>query len=164
VEREEEREMVNPIPYFARNIWGKWNIQGVVLVSLSMQIILIFAAPFRKRSRNTLLLSLLWFTYLAADVTASFCVGLISNRYGDKDTVSTIDDYLRAFWTPFLLLHLGGPDTITAFSLEDNELWRRHMLGLMIQVNLIFLYFLSHSTLTTTNKKFKQIYSFRILN
>ncbi|KAK7333528.1 hypothetical protein VNO80_30303 [Phaseolus coccineus] len=129
--------MVNPIPYFARNIWGKWNIQGTVLVSLSMQIILIFAAPFRKRSRNILLASLLWSTYLAADVTANFCVGLISNKYGDKDNaVSTTDDNLRAFWTPFLLLHLGGPDTITAFSIEDNELWRRHMLGLMVQVCL----------------------------
>ncbi|KAK7333524.1 hypothetical protein VNO80_30299 [Phaseolus coccineus] len=143
--------MVNPIPYFARNIWGKWNIQGAVLVSLSMQIILIFAAPFRKRSRNTLLVSLLWFTYLVADVTANFCVGLISNKYGDKDTaVSTIDDYLIAFWTPFLLLHLGGPDTITAFSIEDNELWRRHMLGLIVQVCLtsyVFLLTLPENTL-----------------
>jgi len=134
--------MVNPIPNFARNIWGKWNIQGVVLASLTMQIILIFTAPFRKRSRNTLLVSLLWFTYLVADVAANFCVGLISNKYGDKGTaLATIDDYLRAFWTPFLLLHLGGPDTITAFSLEDNELWLRHMLGLIVQVNLIFSYF-----------------------
>ncbi|KAK7333522.1 hypothetical protein VNO80_30297 [Phaseolus coccineus] len=116
-----------------------------------MQIILIFAAPFRKRSRNTLLVSLLWITYLVADVTADFCVGLISNKYGDKDNaVSTIDDYLRAFWTPFLLLHLGGPDTITAFSLEDNELWLRHMLGLMVQVCLtgyVFLLTLPENTL-----------------
>ncbi|BAT88910.1 hypothetical protein VIGAN_05255600 [Vigna angularis var. angularis] len=143
--------MVNPIPNFARNIWGKWNIQGVVLVSLTMQIVLIFIAPFRKRSRNTLLVSVLWFTYLVADVTAEFCVGLISNKYGDKDTaVSTIDDYLRAFWTPFLLLHLGGPDTITAFSLEDNELWLRHMLAFTVQVCLtgyVFLLTLPENTL-----------------
>ncbi|GFZ17719.1 transmembrane protein, putative [Actinidia rufa] len=38
-----------------------------------------------------------------------------------------------AFWAPFLLLHLGGPDTITAYSLEDNELWLRHLLGLVVQ-------------------------------
>ncbi|CBI36704.3 unnamed protein product, partial [Vitis vinifera] len=30
---------------------------------------------------------------------------------------------ILAFWAPFLLLHLGGPDTITAYSMEDNELW-----------------------------------------
>ncbi|CAJ1976613.1 unnamed protein product [Sphenostylis stenocarpa] len=36
-------------------------------------------------------------------------------------------------WAPFLLLHLGGPDTITAYSLEDNELWLRHLLSLISQ-------------------------------
>ncbi|KAJ0725393.1 hypothetical protein HanPI659440_Chr12g0458231 [Helianthus annuus] len=38
-----------------------------------------------------------------------------------------------AFWAPFLLLHLGGPDTITAYALADNELWLRHLLGLVVQ-------------------------------
>ncbi|PON74236.1 hypothetical protein PanWU01x14_050680, partial [Parasponia andersonii] len=34
----------------------------------------------------------------------------------------------------FLLVHLGGPDSITSFSLEDNELWIRHLFGLLLQV------------------------------
>ncbi|KAK2662694.1 hypothetical protein Ddye_001268 [Dipteronia dyeriana] len=34
---------------------------------------------------------------------------------------------------PWSCLHLGGPDTITAFALEDNELWLRHLLGLIFQ-------------------------------
>ncbi|RYQ92326.1 hypothetical protein Ahy_B09g098528 isoform B [Arachis hypogaea] len=38
-----------------------------------------------------------------------------------------------ASWAPFLLAHLGGPDTITAYSLEDNELWLRHLIGLFYQ-------------------------------
>ncbi|GJN12070.1 hypothetical protein PR202_ga30315 [Eleusine coracana subsp. coracana] len=37
---------------------------------------------------------------------------------------------LIAFWAPFLLLHLAGPDNITAYSLEDNKLWKRHLLTL----------------------------------
>lgn len=41
---------------------------------------------------------------------------------------------LVAFWAPFLLLHLGGPDTITAFSLEDNELSLRYFLYLGTQL------------------------------
>ncbi|XP_058192034.1 uncharacterized protein LOC131309409 [Rhododendron vialii] len=40
---------------------------------------------------------------------------------------------MAAFWAPFLLVHLGGPDTITAFALEDNELWLRYLLGLFVQ-------------------------------
>ncbi|OEL26503.1 hypothetical protein BAE44_0012477 [Dichanthelium oligosanthes] len=39
-----------------------------------------------------------------------------------------------AFWTPFLLLHLGGPDTITAYSVEDNELCNRHLVGLLFEL------------------------------
>nr|KYP35498.1 hypothetical protein KK1_043466 [Cajanus cajan] len=143
--------MVNPIPKFAKNVWSKWNIRGVVLVSLSLQIILIVLAPFRKRSRKNILVLLLWSTYLLADFTASFCVGLISNKYGDEDTpISSVNDFLLAFWTPFLLLHLGGPDPITAFALEDNELWLRHMLGLIVQVCLtgyVFLLTLPENTL-----------------
>ncbi|KAL3503288.1 hypothetical protein ACH5RR_037737 [Cinchona calisaya] len=44
----------------------------------------------------------------------------------------------------FLLLHLGGPDAITAFSLEDNGLWIRHLLGLMVQL-LAVAYIISQS-------------------
>ncbi|KAB8094794.1 hypothetical protein EE612_022137, partial [Oryza sativa] len=32
---------------------------------------------------------------------------------------------LVAFWAPFFLLHLGGPDSITAYELEDNQLVTR---------------------------------------
>ncbi|XP_042046540.1 uncharacterized protein LOC121792595 [Salvia splendens] len=42
---------------------------------------------------------------------------------------------LRWFWAQFLLLHLG---TITAYSLEDNELWLRHLVGMGIQTGLAF--------------------------
>ncbi|XBI04665.1 hypothetical protein VPH35_132920 [Triticum aestivum] len=41
---------------------------------------------------------------------------------------------LVAFWAPFLLLHLDGQDTITAYALEDNELWLRHLLNMFLQV------------------------------
>jgi hypothetical protein len=49
-----------------------------------------------------------------------------SKRDNDADLV--------AFWAPFLLLHVGGPDTITAFSLKDNELWLRHLFGFIVQL------------------------------
>ncbi|KAI4312906.1 hypothetical protein MLD38_037695 [Melastoma candidum] len=45
---------------------------------------------------------------------------------------------LLAFWSAFLLIHLGGSDSITAYSLEDNTLWLRHLVGLVAQV-LAFL-------------------------
>ncbi|URD74288.1 hypothetical protein MUK42_35374 [Musa troglodytarum] len=54
---------------------------------------------------------------------------------------STLNEDRLAFWSPFLLLHLGGPDTITAFALEDNELWMRHLMGLVFQVAVAFYVF-----------------------
>ncbi|KAH1092246.1 hypothetical protein J1N35_019503 [Gossypium stocksii] len=52
------------------------------------------------------------------------------------------NDLLQSFWAPFLLLHLGGPDTITAYALEDNELWLRHLLSLIVEVGVAFYVFL----------------------
>ncbi|KAK7305134.1 hypothetical protein VNO77_43034 [Canavalia gladiata] len=134
--------MLNLIPEFVRNIWSKWDIRCVVLTSLLLQITLNFLTPFRKRTRNSMVILSVWFSYLFADYTANFGVGLISDKYGDEDTSNSNNGFLIAFWAPFLLLHLGGPDTITAFSLEDNELWLRHMLGLVVQVCLTAYVFL----------------------
>ena len=36
----------------------------------------------------------------------------------------------------------GGPDTITAYAMEDNELWLRHFLGLLVQFGEAFYIFL----------------------
>uniref|UniRef100_A0ACD5XC41 Uncharacterized protein n=1 Tax=Avena sativa TaxID=4498 RepID=A0ACD5XC41_AVESA len=44
---------------------------------------------------------------------------------------------LTILWAPFLLIHLGGQDTVTAFALEDNELWLRHLLNLVGQACLV---------------------------
>ncbi|XP_048551842.1 uncharacterized protein LOC125531493, partial [Triticum urartu] len=39
-----------------------------------------------------------------------------------------------AFCAPFLRLHLGGPDSITAYALQDNQLWLRHLHTQVVQV------------------------------
>ncbi|XP_030945730.1 uncharacterized protein LOC115970209 [Quercus lobata] len=59
-----------------------------------------------------------------------------------EDTLSTNTDDLIAFWAPFLLVHLGGPDTITAFALEDNELWLRHFISFIVQLAVTVYVFL----------------------
>ncbi|KAH7835099.1 hypothetical protein Vadar_022874 [Vaccinium darrowii] len=66
---------------------------------------------------------------MLADATAIFAAGLISiGQGGNSSPFANLD--LVAFLASFLLVHLGGPDTITTFALEDNELWLRHLLGL----------------------------------
>ncbi|KAH0899084.1 hypothetical protein HID58_048652 [Brassica napus] len=127
--------MVEAIPKPIKDIWDTWSIRTTLIFSLSFQSFLIFFAPQRKRTSRKVLLSLIWSAYLLADWAANFAAGQISDSQGDdaEPGEPKNNSKLLAFWVPFLLLHLGGPDTITALALEDNELWLRHLLGLAFQ-------------------------------
>ncbi|KAH7857805.1 hypothetical protein Vadar_016681 [Vaccinium darrowii] len=113
--------------------WDTWDLRAVILLSLFLQTFLFFSAPLRKRTANSLVTIPIWLAYNLADVSAIFGVGLISKSCGDA-LGPYANPELVAFWAPFLLLHLGGPDTITAFALQDNELWLRHLLQLVVQL------------------------------
>ncbi|KAL4625430.1 hypothetical protein ACB092_05G025200 [Castanea dentata] len=78
---------------------------------------------------------LLWVTYMVADWAVTVSLSVLSNHARSScDHSLDPNIVMTLFWAPFLLLHLGGPETITAYSLEDNELWRRHLLTLVSQV------------------------------
>ncbi|KAF7152828.1 hypothetical protein RHSIM_Rhsim01G0021800 [Rhododendron simsii] len=67
-----------------------------------------------------------------ADWVATVALGKLSDALGDQEKINV----LWSLWAPLLLLHLGGPDSITAYSLEDNLLWLRHLLGLVVQLSV----------------------------
>jgi hypothetical protein len=139
-----ELDMFSHIFTILNEKYDKWNIQFFVLLSLLLQAILILVAPFRKRTESAMVLLLIWSAYLLAIWTSNFTVGLISNGKRNPDCSGIL-----AFWAPFLLLHLGGPDTITAVSLEDNALWLRQLVGLLGQ---FVLFGQSFSQYRPTNK------------
>ncbi|KAI4304313.1 hypothetical protein MLD38_039844 [Melastoma candidum] len=57
-----------------------------MLLSLSLQVVLIFAAPLRKKPTYTPLIFHVWLAYLLADWVAAFTVGLIAKtQYGETD-------------------------------------------------------------------------------
>ncbi|CAO2177540.1 unnamed protein product [Urochloa humidicola] len=112
----------------AAYFWEQWDIQILVVLSFTLQVILLLFADIRRREGSVLLRTLIWLAYLMADYTAIYALGhmSISSRSGDHQ--------IMPFWAPFLLLHLGGPDTITAYAFQDNQLWLRHLLTLVVQV------------------------------
>ncbi|XP_066392023.1 uncharacterized protein [Miscanthus floridulus] len=126
-----------------KKLWNEWEIQFLVLLSFTLQIFLFFTGSLRRRSTNMLLTFIIWIAYLGADLVAVYALGFLS-RHEDTTTGS---DTLRGvhqlafFWAPFLLIHLGGQDTITAFAIEDNFLWLRHLLNLIVQVTLAIYVF-----------------------
>ncbi|GKV41008.1 hypothetical protein SLEP1_g48589 [Rubroshorea leprosula] len=120
-------------------LWDLWNIRSFIILSLSLQTFLILCALLRKITWRKWGI-LLWSAYLLADWVASLAIGSILSNEKKSATRSTD---IQVFWAPFLLLHLGGPDTITSFALEDNEFWVRHLLGLALQVGSTLYVFIS---------------------
>ncbi|XP_050282527.1 uncharacterized protein LOC126723245 [Quercus robur] len=124
------------IPEGIRNVWDAWNIRGFILISLFLQVFLLFTASLRKKTGNKVVTFFIWSAYLLADWTANFAIGLVFNSEGKYTSgPAPVDDtgLLMVLWTPFLLLLVGGQDRITSFAIEDNELWLRHLLWLILQ-------------------------------
>ncbi|XP_044489004.1 uncharacterized protein LOC123213595 [Mangifera indica] len=133
-----------------RKLWSAWEIRVLVLISLSLQIILNFFGSRRKYIARSWIKILVWSSYLAADWVATVALGnLATNVQGNCENSSpTASHELQEFWAPFLLFHLGGPDAITAYSLEDNELWLRHFLQFVVQLGVtIYVYVQSWSNI-----------------
>ncbi|KAM3198376.1 hypothetical protein ACQJBY_073493 [Aegilops geniculata] len=108
--------------------WKEWGIQALVLLSLTLQVALLMLAEFRRRVDSGAVRFLAWSAYMLADGTAIYVLGHLSAASRSPD------HELMAFWAPFLLLHLGGQDNITAYAVEDNRLWLRHLQTLAVQV------------------------------
>ncbi|KAK1571824.1 hypothetical protein Q3G72_023713 [Acer saccharum] len=106
---------------------------------LSILYLLMFVAGLIMYGERTRVL-------MKANIIATFALGIITNNvsdiYDEEGGSMTANIELTAFWAPFLLLHLGGPDTITAYALEDNELWLRHFLGLVVQTGMAIYVFI----------------------
>ncbi|PWZ44384.1 hypothetical protein Zm00014a_028988 [Zea mays] len=115
--------------------WNVWETQIMVLLSFMLQLFLLSTGSLRRRHISGLLRALIWLSYMGADVVAVYALGLFS-QYEDKYRLGGREAFantLPFLWVPFLLVHLGGQDSISAFSLEDNNLWLRHLLNLGTQ-------------------------------
>uniref|UniRef100_A0A2N9H761 DUF4220 domain-containing protein n=1 Tax=Fagus sylvatica TaxID=28930 RepID=A0A2N9H761_FAGSY len=129
-----------------QNFWNDWQLRVLVLLSLSLQLSLLYCGRRRRYKVEARIHIFLWFCYLVADSVATVALGVISSKLGNSSshncTDSGVDDFgvrndLRAFWAPFMLLHLGGQDTITAYAVQDNDLWLRHLLRLLAQSGVV---------------------------
>ncbi|KAL5824210.1 hypothetical protein ACOSQ3_020273 [Xanthoceras sorbifolium] len=112
------------------------EIRFLIFLSLVLQIILILFGARRKYTARNWIRILVWSSYMIIHWVVTVALGHISNNQRDishqgsssTDPPPTPNNKLQEFWTPFLLVHLGGPDIITAYALEDNDMWLRHLL------------------------------------
>ncbi|GLT50541.1 hypothetical protein SLA2020_240220 [Shorea laevis] len=130
--------------------WRSLDVRVMVLLSLLLQITLFVLGKSRKHRVSLINNMILWFAYLSKDWVSIVALGKLSNskitklsnpqRYDcyEDPLLDFYSNLLTSLWTPLLILHLGGPDTITAFSFHDTQLWTRHLLTLVIQCFLAF--------------------------
>ncbi|GLT31402.1 hypothetical protein SLA2020_061430 [Shorea laevis] len=130
-------------------------MRAMVLLSLLLHIALFVIGKRRKHSVclmiNTMIL---WFAYQSKEWVT---IAALNKLINPKEAMATLrnkffkhhaafnfgeenftTDLLASFCAPLLILHLGGPDTITAYSFHDIQLWTRHLLTLVVQSFLAF--------------------------
>ncbi|PNT29152.1 hypothetical protein POPTR_006G013400v4 [Populus trichocarpa] len=108
-------------------------MRSLMLLSLFLQIFLSIFGKRRKFSTARWLGPSLWLAYLSADWVATFSLGILSRSEADYKNPNLIP----VFWAPILLVHLGGPGTITAYSVDRvNILFLSRLLQLVTQVGV----------------------------
>ena len=112
----------------------------LVLGSLLVQFLLLIFSIVRRMAIPRWIRFIMWLAYLAGDALAIYALATLFNLH-KKDRGGSSSKILEVVWAPVLLLHLGGHDGITAYNIEDNELWSRHLLTAVSQVTVAIYVF-----------------------
>ena len=120
--------------------WEEWQLRILVLGSLFLQLVL-FAGSMVRNLRIPMSRLCIWLAYLGADALAIYALATLFNRHKLPPGAGVSSSALEVLWAPVLLIHLGGQHTITAYSIEDNELWRRHIVTVVSQVTVALYVF-----------------------
>ncbi|CAO2146944.1 unnamed protein product [Urochloa humidicola] len=134
--------------------WEEWQLRVLVLTSLFIQYFLFVAAASRKHRIPAWFRFLIWLAYLSSDAVAIYALAVLFNCQSKQEQVPMThrsSNSLQVLWAPILLLHLGGQNGITAYNIEDNELWRRHVLTAVSQVTVTIYVFCK--SLSINNQK-----------
>ncbi|XP_020534392.1 uncharacterized protein LOC105633569 isoform X2 [Jatropha curcas] len=139
---------------WVKDLWAAFEVQVLVIASLFFQIVLAVFAARRKYHKGVTTRFIVWFAYLMGTYVSIVALGKLTETTNDSialtsisfgDTVPRINitnNELRAMWAPLLLVHIGGPDSITAYAVEDNRLGIRQFLELAVQISVVGLIFI----------------------
>ncbi|KAK3121012.1 hypothetical protein QOZ80_8BG0644680 [Eleusine coracana subsp. coracana] len=122
--------------------WEKWQLRILVLGSFAAQCYLAAFGRARKSHIKPLSRLFIWLSYLASDGLAIYALATLFNRQ-EKLKYNYVNGRhgLEVLWTPILLMHLGGQKAISAYNIEDNELWRRQIVTAVSQVTVALYVF-----------------------
>ncbi|WVZ96591.1 hypothetical protein U9M48_042207 [Paspalum notatum var. saurae] len=119
--------------------WEESQMRVLVLSSLVVQFLLFIFSMLRRFAIPGWSRFVMWLAYLTGDALAIYALATLFNRH--KDQGRRDSSTLKVVWAPVLLNHLGGHDGITAYNIEDNELWSRHLFTAVSQVTVAIYVF-----------------------
>ncbi|RCV30064.1 hypothetical protein SETIT_6G064100v2 [Setaria italica] len=137
--------------------WEEWQLRILVLASLGTQLYLAYFAPTRKLSHlPSFYRFLVCLAYLGGDALAIYALAALFNRQKKRECYSYFSvggsKDLEVLWAPILLMHLGGQIGISAYDIEDNEQWKRHLATAVSQVT-VTIYVFCHSWSPLADKR-----------
>ncbi|MED6164968.1 hypothetical protein PIB30_095219 [Stylosanthes scabra] len=127
----ERRRLVQVVPDPIREWYDKWDLRIAVLIAFFCHYFLLRGGGSRRIYGDTY--RIFWSFYMTLEWVLSLSLGIISSKVGEQVGENDNNQALVAFWSTILLVHIGGPPTITAEALEDNALWRRTFLIWILQ-------------------------------
>ncbi|EAZ15284.1 hypothetical protein OsJ_30702 [Oryza sativa Japonica Group] len=117
--------------------WQESQLRILVIASTIIQLLLFLTANRRKHITYPRFRFIVWLAYLGSDAMAIYALATLFNRHKNEDsTEQGNSSILEVVWAPVLLIHLGGQDSITAYNIEDNELWRRNVVTMTCQITV----------------------------
>ncbi|KAM3195735.1 hypothetical protein ACQJBY_071728 [Aegilops geniculata] len=106
-----------------------WLTRVLVLVSFAAHLTLALLAGIRRRRHSGVRRSLVWLAYYVTEIGTPIALtkvfidtASVDSEQQLKALVAYREQQMFAFWAPFLLLHLGRPDNITSYTLENKGL------------------------------------------
>jgi len=128
-----------PVPGLLKGLWNEWGIHILVLVSFTLQTVLTLCGNRRRYIPGFWIRFTVWSAYLLTGSVAKVIIGKLSAIEISDTKQHNVPRELEALLAPLLLVQLGNPDTITAYSIEDNKLGLRQLLNLIFQVGIVVI-------------------------
>ncbi|CAL5380863.1 unnamed protein product [Camellia sinensis] len=114
-----------------RKRWDHWDLRALVVCILLTQLYLhVFGRLRRKSTMGMMIITIVWLIYLLSDLFATLALGKLSKLQGNDQDIDAVN-LLKGLWAPIILFFLGGPDTMTILRLEENQMWLKHLTGLL---------------------------------
>ncbi|XLR32620.1 hypothetical protein HN51_052570 [Arachis hypogaea] len=128
---------ISLVPGQLQDLWDLWGLEVLMLLSFTMQVILTVFGSRRKDVPGMWIRFTVWFTYLLSASLTKIIIGKLTVIPGSDPDERNIRRELKAMFAPLLLVQIGNPDAITAYSIEDNRLGLRQLLALVLQVAVV---------------------------